>query len=185
MRRVRASAAHRLREALKGPGCGRLGDHEGAARCVCHRRLGRGRGPGLPPAGADGERPPPARSRAAPAPTNCRSCAHCTTSWKKQVRQRDAFFAANEQFHLRLLEIAGNRWTLQIVTDLRKVMKLKPTPFAVQARPLGRFAGRASRADASHRSARCKGSATPDARPFRQRTGSRRSLNQFAVSLVP
>jgi DNA-binding GntR family transcriptional regulator len=43
---------------------------------------------------------------------------------EKQVRQRDAFFAANEQFHLRLLEIAGNRWTLQIVTDLRKVMKL-------------------------------------------------------------
>lgn len=43
---------------------------------------------------------------------------------EKQVRQRDAFFATNEQFHLRLLEIAGNRWTLQIVADLRKVMKL-------------------------------------------------------------
>ena len=43
---------------------------------------------------------------------------------EKQVRQRDAFFATNEQFHLRLLEIAGNRWRTQIVTDLRKVMKL-------------------------------------------------------------
>ena len=43
---------------------------------------------------------------------------------EKQVRQRDAFFAANEQFHMRLLQIAGNRWSLQIVTDLRKVMKL-------------------------------------------------------------
>ena len=43
---------------------------------------------------------------------------------EKQVRQRDAFFAANEQFHMALLEIAGNRWALQIVTDLRKVMKL-------------------------------------------------------------
>lgn len=43
---------------------------------------------------------------------------------EKQVRQRDAFFAANEQFHLALLEIAGNRWRSQIVTDLRKVMKL-------------------------------------------------------------
>ncbi|WP_234413805.1 GntR family transcriptional regulator [Ideonella sp. A 288] len=43
---------------------------------------------------------------------------------EKQVRQRDAFFATNEQFHLLLLEIAGNRWTQQIVTDLRKVMKL-------------------------------------------------------------
>ena len=43
---------------------------------------------------------------------------------EKQVRQRDAFFAINEQFHLTLLEIAGNRWRTQIVTDLRKVMKL-------------------------------------------------------------
>jgi DNA-binding GntR family transcriptional regulator len=43
---------------------------------------------------------------------------------EKQVRQRDAFFATNEQFHFKLLEIAGNRWRQQIVTDLRKVMKL-------------------------------------------------------------
>ena len=43
---------------------------------------------------------------------------------EKQVRQRDAFFAINEQFHMALLQIAGNRWALQIVTDLRKVMKL-------------------------------------------------------------
>ena len=43
---------------------------------------------------------------------------------ERQVRQRDAFFATNEQFHLRLLEFAGNRWTVQLVTDLRKVMKL-------------------------------------------------------------
>lgn len=43
---------------------------------------------------------------------------------EQQVGQRDAFFAANERFHLRLLEIEGNRWRLQIVTDLRRVMKL-------------------------------------------------------------
>jgi DNA-binding GntR family transcriptional regulator len=43
---------------------------------------------------------------------------------EKQVRQRDAFFAANEQFHMALLQFAGNRWAMQIVTDLRKVMKL-------------------------------------------------------------
>jgi DNA-binding GntR family transcriptional regulator len=43
---------------------------------------------------------------------------------EKQVRQRDAFFATNEQFHIALLDIAGNRWATQIVTDLRKVMKL-------------------------------------------------------------
>ena len=43
---------------------------------------------------------------------------------EKQVRQRDAFFATNEQFHMELLAIAGNRWCQQIVADLRKVMKL-------------------------------------------------------------
>ncbi len=43
---------------------------------------------------------------------------------EKQTRQRDAFFAANEQFHVALLEAAGNRWRTQIVADLRKVMKL-------------------------------------------------------------
>jgi DNA-binding GntR family transcriptional regulator len=43
---------------------------------------------------------------------------------EKQARQPLAFFASNEAFHLRLLEIAGNRWRTQLVTDLRKVMKL-------------------------------------------------------------
>jgi len=43
---------------------------------------------------------------------------------EKQVRQRDAFFATNELFHMTLLEMAGNRWAAQVVTDLRKVMKL-------------------------------------------------------------
>ena len=37
---------------------------------------------------------------------------------------RDRFFALNERFHVRLLEMAGNRWRQQMVGDLRKVMKL-------------------------------------------------------------
>jgi len=37
---------------------------------------------------------------------------------------RTRFFQANEAFHLRLLEVAGNRWRNQMVSDLRKVMKL-------------------------------------------------------------
>jgi DNA-binding GntR family transcriptional regulator len=37
---------------------------------------------------------------------------------------RDSFFALNERFHMRLLEIANNRWRNQMVADLRKVMKL-------------------------------------------------------------
>ena len=43
---------------------------------------------------------------------------------EKQLRQRDAFFATNEAFHMALLEFAGNRWATQTVADLRKVMKL-------------------------------------------------------------
>ena len=38
--------------------------------------------------------------------------------------EHDRFFQLNEQFHMRLLEIAGNRWRNQMVADLRKVMKL-------------------------------------------------------------
>ena len=41
-----------------------------------------------------------------------------------RVADRDTFFAANERFHVRLLEIADNRWRMQLVGDLRKVMKL-------------------------------------------------------------
>ncbi len=40
------------------------------------------------------------------------------------VRQRDLFFRTNEQFHLRLLALSGNRWREQVVLDLRKMMKL-------------------------------------------------------------
>ena len=36
----------------------------------------------------------------------------------------NAFFAANEQFHMHLLAIADNRWRNQMVADLRKLMKL-------------------------------------------------------------
>ena len=41
-----------------------------------------------------------------------------------RVADREAFFSANEGFHLRLLAIEGNRWRQQMVTDLRRVMKL-------------------------------------------------------------
>jgi DNA-binding GntR family transcriptional regulator len=43
---------------------------------------------------------------------------------ESEVDDRDRFFAANERFHMRLLEIADNRWRNQVVADLRKVMKL-------------------------------------------------------------
>lgn len=40
------------------------------------------------------------------------------------VTDAEAFFAANERFHMRLLDIADNRWRNQMVADLRQVMKL-------------------------------------------------------------
>jgi DNA-binding GntR family transcriptional regulator len=43
---------------------------------------------------------------------------------KPGIANTDAFFAVNERFHMRLLEIANNRWRDQMVADLRKVMKL-------------------------------------------------------------
>ena len=39
-------------------------------------------------------------------------------------QDRERFFRVNEQFHLRVLEIANNKWSRQMVADLRKVMKL-------------------------------------------------------------
>ncbi|MDP4077103.1 GntR family transcriptional regulator [Acidovorax sp. A1169] len=38
--------------------------------------------------------------------------------------ERERFFAVNERFHMRVLELADNRWRSQMVADLRKVMKL-------------------------------------------------------------
>ncbi len=43
---------------------------------------------------------------------------------EKAVKNREHFFEINETFHMRLLEIADNRWRDQMVADLRKVMKL-------------------------------------------------------------
>jgi hypothetical protein len=40
------------------------------------------------------------------------------------VNSTDRFFEINERFHMRLLEIADNRWRDQLCADLRKVMKL-------------------------------------------------------------
>ena len=42
----------------------------------------------------------------------------------RAVGERDRFFAINERIHMRMLEMAGNRWRNQMVADLRKVMKL-------------------------------------------------------------
>ena len=46
------------------------------------------------------------------------------TSTTKQPVNTEQFFDINEQFHMKLLQIANNRWRDQMVADLRKVMKL-------------------------------------------------------------
>ena len=43
---------------------------------------------------------------------------------EKALHNRERFFEINEAFHMRMLEIANNRWRDQMVADLRKVMKL-------------------------------------------------------------
>jgi DNA-binding GntR family transcriptional regulator len=43
---------------------------------------------------------------------------------EKSVKDRVKFFQLNEAFHVKLLEVANNRWAGQMVADLRKVMKL-------------------------------------------------------------
>jgi DNA-binding GntR family transcriptional regulator len=50
--------------------------------------------------------------------------AHLHQQLEKSVADPNAFFAANEAFHMHLLAIADNRWRNQMVADLRKVMKL-------------------------------------------------------------
>jgi DNA-binding GntR family transcriptional regulator len=43
---------------------------------------------------------------------------------ERSTGEREQFFSVNERFHMQLLQIANNRWRDQLVTDLRKVMKL-------------------------------------------------------------
>jgi DNA-binding GntR family transcriptional regulator len=61
-------------------------------------------------------------------------------SLETAVSSREKYFELNEQFHMRLLAIANNRWRIQMVADLRKVMKL-----AIQIRANFRVAARAPR----------------------------------------
>ena len=42
----------------------------------------------------------------------------------KDRKDHIRFFTINETFHVKLLEVASNRWAGQMVADLRKVMKL-------------------------------------------------------------
>ncbi len=43
---------------------------------------------------------------------------------EKSTKDRAKFFTLNEAFHVKVLQIANNKWRDQMVADLRKVMKL-------------------------------------------------------------
>lgn len=55
---------------------------------------------------------------------NLEELARLHAELERSLNDPEAFFAANERFHLRALEMEGNRWRLHIVTDLRRLMKL-------------------------------------------------------------
>ncbi|MES2509328.1 MAG: GntR family transcriptional regulator [Pseudomonadota bacterium] len=57
-------------------------------------------------------------------PVQLKSLQDLHNQLEKAVGNRERFFKLNEEFHMRLLEIANNRWRDQMVADLRKVMKL-------------------------------------------------------------
>ena len=61
--------------------------------------------------------------RARPRRRNWPNCRRCTPNWPARWASPSAS-SLNERFHLRLLALDGNRWRAQMVTDLRKVMKL-------------------------------------------------------------
>jgi DNA-binding GntR family transcriptional regulator len=41
-----------------------------------------------------------------------------------QSKQIERFFEANQEFHRLIQDLSGNRWLLQVIQDLRKVLKL-------------------------------------------------------------
>lgn len=57
-------------------------------------------------------------------PADLNSLKHLHQQLEAATTHQAQFFALNEQFHLLVLQLAGNTWRQQLVTDLRKVMKL-------------------------------------------------------------
>lgn len=57
-------------------------------------------------------------------PAQLQELQHLHDELERAAADRQRFFEVNERFHMRLLQIAANRWRDQMVSDLRKVMKL-------------------------------------------------------------
>jgi hypothetical protein len=82
---------------------------------------------------------------ATPPTRSAPNCSALHDRLEKQVRQRDAFFATNEQFHLQAARPGGQPLAQPDRGRPAQGDEAQPPPFAVQAGPAGRFAGRAPR----------------------------------------
>ena len=63
-------------------------------------------------------------SKARPADIAALRAIHDRLERAAQRGDVDAFFEVNQHFHLKLQQLAGNRWLLQVIDDMRKVLKL-------------------------------------------------------------
>jgi DNA-binding GntR family transcriptional regulator len=66
-----------------------------------------------------------ATTKARPADIKRLKAIHAQLEKHAAAGDADRFFEANQEFHLALQELAGNRWLAQMIEDLRKVMKLR------------------------------------------------------------
>ncbi len=65
-----------------------------------------------------------ATSKARPEDIAALEAIHAELERTAKSNQIERFFEANQEFHLEIQKIAGNRWLLQMIQDLRKVLKL-------------------------------------------------------------
>lgn len=65
-----------------------------------------------------------AAAKAGPADLERLEAAHAKLEEAATDNHIQRFFDANQEFHQVVQEIAGNRWLLQVIQDLRKVLKL-------------------------------------------------------------
>ena len=132
---------------------------------------------GLPPARAAGERRRRRRWPSTPTPRSAHDLQQLHARLERPgAPARRLLRRPTNTSTCALLEIAGNRWAMQIVTDLRKVMKLnRHHSLFKQGRLSDSLAEHRALMDAiaAHDPITC---ARTDARPFRARPGSRRAL---------
>ena len=139
---------HAPARGAQGAGRRGPGDDEGAARRLRDRGVGHATWPTCTTCSRCWKAMPPAwwrRRRATPRSRTLQAL-HRELEARGEATATN-FFAVNERFHMRLLEIAGNRWRDQMVADLRKVMKLNRHNSLLKSGPHRGIAGRAPRGD--------------------------------------